>query len=70
VLANLLAPLLATWAAHMQEGAPRPDAIVASGLLTTEAESVAGLFTALGYGLLHRLEHAEWAALVLARRES
>lgn len=70
VLANLLAPLLATWAAHMRNGAPRPDVIVASGLLATEAENVAGLYTELGFRLLQRLQHAEWAALVLSQRES
>lgn len=70
VLANLLAPLLATWAVHMRNGAPKPGTIVASGLLVTEAEHVAGLFKELGFTLLQGLQHAEWAALVLAQRES
>lgn len=67
VLANLLAPLLATWAAQLRDGAPRPATIVASGLLETEADYVTGLFVNLGYKPLQRLVNAEWAALVLSR---
>jgi ribosomal protein L11 methyltransferase len=70
VLANLLGPLLLLWAGQMcADGGKRPHRIIASGLLATEADDVAGAFARCGYGEAHRLERGEWAALLLASPE-
>ena len=68
VLANLLAPLLGLWAERMlADGAEHPRQIIASGLLVSEADTVAGGFARCGYAESRRLERGEWAALVLTR---
>jgi ribosomal protein L11 methyltransferase len=69
VLANLLAPLLTTWVGQLAAGAPRPQTIVASGILATEAEYIARLYIELGFELRKQLVHAEWAALILSGPE-
>jgi ribosomal protein L11 methyltransferase len=66
VLANLLAPLLATWAGQLAGGAPRPQTIIASGLLATEAQQTAELFGELGFKLSQRLDQGDWSALILS----
>jgi ribosomal protein L11 methyltransferase len=70
VLANLLAPLLATWAGQLARGAPRPEAIVASGLLATEAEYIAGLFNEVGYEATKQAVDKEWTALTFSSRNT
>ena len=68
VLANLLAPLLRTWASSLREAPGRvPDAAVVSGLLVPEAERVAEAFAAAGLRERSRALRGEWAALVLGR---
>jgi ribosomal protein L11 methyltransferase len=64
VLANLLRPLLLAVAGRM---AHAPERLVASGLLTAEAEEVAAAFTPLGLGETARREHEGWASLLLER---
>ncbi len=63
VLANLLRPLLLTWSMTMSGNAH--GSIIASGLLVTEADEVSGAFGQRGYAEARRLEHGEWAALLL-----
>lgn len=65
VLANLLRPLLLTYAERM---ADPPGALIASGLLAHEADEIAAAF-ATRHGLIERdrREHGEWAALLLER---
>jgi ribosomal protein L11 methyltransferase len=48
VLANLLGPLLRRLAADGFAGGGAPDALIASGLLVTEADDVAAAFAARG----------------------
>jgi ribosomal protein L11 methyltransferase len=67
VLANLLGPLLRRVAADGFEGAG-PRALVASGLLTTEADDIAAAFAARGLSERARRTDGEWAALLLERR--
>jgi ribosomal protein L11 methyltransferase len=64
VAANLLGPLLLTWAGLMREV---PRRVIASGLLVSEADVVADAFAA--HGLVERARGAsgEWAALLLER---
>jgi len=70
VAANLLRPLLLTWAARLAS-APAvtvPETVIASGLLVGEADEVAGAFAALGLVESRRPESGEWSALLLLRR--
>jgi ribosomal protein L11 methyltransferase len=64
VAANLLGPLLLTLAERLTEP---PQRLIASGLLTTEADAVAAAFAATGLAEAARSERGEWAALLLAR---
>lgn len=68
VTANLLGPLLVTWAGRLGELASwhLPERIIASGLLVEEAERVAGAFALLGFAEAERRVGGEWAALLLA----
>ncbi len=66
-LANLLRPLLLN-AARQGFAAPPPQALIASGLLTTEADEVARAFAQRhGYEEHARKETDTWAALLLRR---
>lgn len=65
VTANLLAPLLLTWAGRLRGAEKLPRTLVASGLLASEADRVAEAFAGLGFAEAKRLTHGEWAALVL-----
>lgn len=68
VAANLLRPLLLTWAARLAEaGGPLPDGLITSGLLVGEADEVAGAFAAVGLREADRRESGDWAALLLTR---
>jgi ribosomal protein L11 methyltransferase len=64
VTANLLGPLLARWAGRIEEPPPQ---LVASGLLASEADSVAAAFGARGMRERERRWRGEWAALLLER---
>jgi ribosomal protein L11 methyltransferase len=65
VLANLLGPLLRRLAdAGFAGGAPR--ALVASGLLESEADAIAAAFTRRGLREHTRRADGEWAALLFA----
>jgi ribosomal protein L11 methyltransferase len=66
VTANLLRPLLLHVAREGFAG-PAPSILVASGLLTHEADEVAAAFAAHGLAEAHRLHGGEWAALLLRR---
>ncbi len=63
VLANLLRPLLLDYGARLAEP---PGTLIASGLLTHEADEVAAAFAAHGLRERCRRERGEWAALLLA----
>jgi ribosomal protein L11 methyltransferase len=68
VAANLLRPLLLTWAGRL---ASLPDAlperVIASGLLVGEADEIAAAFSAVGLRECDRRESGDWAALLLER---
>jgi ribosomal protein L11 methyltransferase len=64
VAANVLAGPLVTWAASQRE---MPPVLILSGLLTDEAESVAGAFTRRGLRERERRELGDWAALLMRR---
>jgi ribosomal protein L11 methyltransferase len=67
VLANLLRPLLLCVArAGFQDGSP-PQTIIASGLLTHEADEIAAAFEPHGLHEAGRCTSGEWAALLLRR---
>jgi ribosomal protein L11 methyltransferase len=68
VAANLLRPLLLTWASRLVDARSLPETVIASGLLVGEADEVAGAFAALGLVEAGRRESGEWAALLLTRR--
>jgi ribosomal protein L11 methyltransferase len=74
VAANLLRPLLLTWAARLADARGRdgahelPHLVIASGLLTTEADEIAAAFAATGLNEKARRAHGDWAALLLERR--
>jgi ribosomal protein L11 methyltransferase len=69
VLANLLGPLLRRLAADgFRPTDPAPRALIASGLLGTEADDVAAAFARLGLVERARRTEAEWAAVLVARR--
>lgn len=63
VLANLLRPLLLDYAARLTEP---PRTLIASGLLTHEADEIAAAFAPHGLHERDRRERGEWAALLLS----
>jgi ribosomal protein L11 methylase PrmA len=65
-VANLLAPLLISWAARLKEAAELPRQLVVGGLLPTERSEVARAFAAHGFRELEHLSSADWSALLLA----
>ena len=65
VLANLLGPLLRHLAAVGFAGRARPGALIASGLLVTEADELAAAFARRGLDERARRTEGEWAALLL-----
>jgi ribosomal protein L11 methyltransferase len=68
VAANLLRPLLLTWAARLAAAAVTiPARVIASGLLVGEADEVAGAFGGLGLVEAARRESGDWSALLLER---
>jgi ribosomal protein L11 methyltransferase len=69
VLANLLRPLLLDYARTLAErpAAEHPRTLIASGLLTPEADEVAAAFAPHDLREQRRCERGEWAALLLAR---
>ena len=69
VAANLLRPLLLTWALRLAALSPSslPELVIASGLLVGEADEVAGAFASLGFVEAERRESGEWAASLLSR---
>jgi len=64
VLANLLRPLLLDYAVRLTEP---PRTLIASGLLTHEADEIAAAFAAHGLRERDRRVRGEWAALLLTR---
>ncbi|HUA06624.1 MAG TPA: 50S ribosomal protein L11 methyltransferase [Solirubrobacteraceae bacterium] len=69
VAANLLRPLLLTWASRLAAAAVTvAETVIASGLLVGEADEVAGAFAGAGLVEAERRESGEWAALLLRRR--
>jgi ribosomal protein L11 methyltransferase len=67
VVANLLRPLLERVAASGFAG-PRPDALVAGGLLAHEGDGIAAAFASHGLFEAQRRGEGEWIALLLAAR--
>ena len=67
VAANLLAPLLRTWAARLGGVGERPERVIAGGLLVGEGDAIAEAFAAAGYAEATRRADGEWAALLLVR---
>jgi ribosomal protein L11 methyltransferase len=67
VAANLLEPLLRQWAAQLATAAAPPERMIASGLLTDEAERAAAAFARVGMVERTRRIAGEWTALLLER---
>jgi ribosomal protein L11 methyltransferase len=68
VAANLLGPLLRTWAPRLTASPARvPARLIASGLLVTEADGIAEAFATAGLREAGRRESGEWGALLLER---
>ncbi|MGN6168249.1 MAG: 50S ribosomal protein L11 methyltransferase [Solirubrobacteraceae bacterium] len=66
ITANLLAPLLERWADELAGCCHEtPRRVIAGGLLTGEADSIAGAFAAAGLHEARRREQGEWTALLL-----
>jgi ribosomal protein L11 methyltransferase len=68
VTANLLAPLLLTWAERLRDAAELPRTVIASGVLISEGDRVAEAFAGHGLAEKKRLSDGEWAALILTSR--
>jgi ribosomal protein L11 methyltransferase len=64
VTANLLGPLLRSWAPRL---AAPPLRLIASGLLIAEADGIAEAFAAAGLRETDRRVSGEWGALLLER---
>jgi ribosomal protein L11 methyltransferase len=67
VAANLLAPLLVTWAGRLSEAERLPEGLIAGGLLHREGDRVAAAFAPLGFRETERSRSGEWLALLLRR---
>jgi ribosomal protein L11 methyltransferase len=68
VAANLLRPLLLTWAERLAGAQQPPERVIASGLLLGEADEVAAAFLdRVGLAEVERRESGDWAALLLTR---
>jgi ribosomal protein L11 methyltransferase len=68
VCANLLRPLLLTWASRLRGASELPERVIASGLLAGEADEIAAAFrSAAGLIESERRVSGDWAALLLAR---
>jgi ribosomal protein L11 methyltransferase len=67
VAANLLTPLLETWAAALNAGGSGPRRLIASGILGGEVDGVAAAFEPCGLVEADRRLQGEWGALVLER---
>lgn len=65
VAANLLRPLLLTWASRLRGAARLPERMIAGGLLVHEADEVADAFGACGLVQTARQQSGEWAAVLL-----
>jgi ribosomal protein L11 methyltransferase len=68
IVANLLAPLLLAWEQRLAQADGLPKRLIASGMLTHEADAVANAFAARGMIESRRRTSGEWAALLLERR--
>jgi ribosomal protein L11 methyltransferase len=62
IVANLTAPVLRDVATNMTDP---PQTLILSGLLTEEAEGVAGEFGRHGLRIAERLDSGDWAAVLL-----
>jgi ribosomal protein L11 methyltransferase len=67
VAANLLRPLLLTWASRLGVASDLPERVIAGGLLVGEADEVAGAFARVGLVETARLESGDWAAVCVTR---
>jgi ribosomal protein L11 methyltransferase len=67
VTANLLGPLLRSLAGRLLDQIELPSALIASGLLTTEADEIAAAFARSGLHEITRRHAGEWSALLLKR---
>jgi ribosomal protein L11 methyltransferase len=67
VAANLLRPLLVTWASRLAGAPGLPQRIIASGLLVGEGDEVAGAFRAIGFAESERRASGEWAGVCMTR---
>jgi ribosomal protein L11 methyltransferase len=64
VAANLLAPLLLTWAGRLREAEQLPERVIAGGLLVGEGDRIAEAFSRLGFREAARSTNGEWLALL------
>jgi ribosomal protein L11 methyltransferase len=69
--ANLLRPLLLTWAQRLRgAGVDLPERVIAGGLLVGEGDEVAAAFGGVGLVESARRESGEWVALLLERERA
>jgi ribosomal protein L11 methyltransferase len=66
VAANLLSPLLINWGSQLSSSGP-PEQVIASGILSQEADRVAAAFARAGLHERERRASGDWVALLLAR---
>jgi ribosomal protein L11 methyltransferase len=67
VAANLLSPLLLTWADRLAQASELPERVIAGGLLVHEADRVAEAFGERGFVEQERRVRGEWASILLER---
>ncbi len=68
IAANLLRPLLLDYARSLG-GGPRPQRLIASGLLSRECEEVAAAFAASGLFEAERRGRGDWAAVLFVSED-
>jgi ribosomal protein L11 methyltransferase len=68
IAANLLKPLLLTWANALHDAPELPQRVIAGGLLVDEADAVSRAFAACGLAECDRRVRGDWGALLLERQ--
>jgi ribosomal protein L11 methyltransferase len=68
IFANILKGPLIMLAPSIANAMSEGGALILSGILNDQADEVLGIYTDLGYNLLHRDEIGEWTTLTLRRK--
>ena len=67
IVANLLAPLLITWAKRLAQSGEIPDQVIVGGLTPSERDSVSAAFAVCGLREAARRSSGDWIAMLLER---